>query len=211
MIIDSSYKNICTLPITDGGITKEFSSTHNGTDWGWINEPNSEVRAIQDGIVREVGYCGVSSGIGYFITLEHQYSDGTHRFSGYIHLKQLPELKTGDAVTAGQIIGIRGGSPYKNSKPIYAVHLHLYTTKCTTEGYSWNTMKGLVINPFTELAFYKMKALTYTLAKQDGHNFGEVPYYYEDMIDEEIEELSEADAVISEIEVLIKNYRSSVK
>lgn len=90
--------------------------------------------AVQDGVVKEAGYS--SNDIGYYVTIEHQYSDGTKRFTGYIHLKDTPVVKAGQDVKVGQKIGVRGGSPYVNGKPKFGTHLHLYVTKPTKDGYS---------------------------------------------------------------------------
>lgn len=202
-MINVKNKTICALPLTDCGISKEYIKkdgkvTHNGTDWGWYNKPNAEVYPIQDGIVREVGYGDEASSIGYYVTVEHQYSDGTHRFTGYIHLKDKAKVKVGQEVKAGKtILGYRGGSPYKaNGTACFATHLHLYTTKCTTKAYSWSTMKSLSIDPFSELGFYRLKDISYACAKQDGHNFGTAPIYedaynYESEYEGEIKALQE--------------------
>ena len=82
--------------------------------------------AIQDGIVREAGYEGWDSDIGYYVVLEHQYSDGTKRFTGYIHMYEQPLVKVGQTVKAGQQLGYRGGSPYNAKKEAkFKPHLHL--------------------------------------------------------------------------------------
>lgn len=203
-MIKAANKYICCLISRNAGITKEFSSTHNGTDWGWMTKPYAEVYPMQDGIVREAGYEGESTGIGYYVTIEHQYDDGTHSFSGYIHLKDTPKVKKGDVVEAGKtVLGYRGGSPYiggNKSKPKYAPHIHLYTTGPTTKGYSWNTMKSLVINPFKTYTFCRLKGVEYTMGIQDGHAFGNAPIY-EEMLNndtDEIKELKEQVAKLTE-------------
>lgn len=204
-MIDYHNKNLCVFPCFNCGISKEFSSSHNGTDWAYVTSPISWVMAIQDGIVREVGYSGWDSDIGYYVTLEHQYSDGTKRFTGYIHMYEQPIVKVGQEVKAGQQLGYRGGSPYNASgKAKFGVHLHLYTTKVLTNvNYSWNNMKNNVIDPFKELTFAKLKNETYVFAKEDGHNFGASAKYYDDLlyIDEhigEIEALKKEIAVLTE-------------
>lgn len=199
-MIKAINKNIACLPTRNGGITKPFSSNHNGTDWGWTTVPYSEVYPIQDGVVREVGYEGVNSGIGYYVTIEHQYDDGTHSFSGYIHLKELPKVKKGDLVEAGKtVLGYRGGSPYQNGKAIYGVHIHLYTTDATTIGYSWNNMRKLATDPFKIYTFCKLKDVTYNMAFSDGHNFNNAPIYEDEITDvyEELEQLKQQVARLS--------------
>lgn len=212
-MIDARNKNLCVLPVLDGGVTKEFSSSHNGTDWGWVDVANADVYAIQDGIVREAGYEGVNSGIGYYVTLEHQFSDGTKRFSGYIHLKNQPVVKVGQEVKAGDKLGVRGGSPYQaNGAQLYATHLHLYTTKVVTVNYSWNNMRNNVINPFSELTFTRMKGKKYNLAKMDGHNFGETTKYYEDLlyVDEHIGEIEKLKSEVATLTNKINELNTTI-
>lgn len=199
-MIKAINKHIACLPTRNGGITKPFSSSHNGTDWGWTTQPYTEVYPIQDGVVREVGYEGASSGIGYYVTVEHQYDDGTHSFSGYIHLKEAPKVKKGDLVEAGKtVLGIRGGSPYQNGKAMYGVHIHLYTTAPTTVGYSWNNMRKLATDPFKIYKFCKLKGVDYSMAVSDGHNFNNAPIYEDEIISDyaEIQQLKEQVARLS--------------
>ena len=208
-MIDLKFKDIAHLPLRDAGITKKFSSTHNGSDWGWIDNPYSDVMSVQDGIVKEAGYS--SNGIGYYVTIEHQYSDGTKRFTGYIHLKESPIVKKGQEVKAGQKIGIRGGSPYKNGKAQYGVHLHLYVTRPTTEKYSWNKMKELVVDPMTQFKWGKPDGIT-VYGVQDGYKMGDYPLY-SDLIkenDEVIEltnELEEKNELIKKLQDVISKIK----
>lgn len=172
MAIPTRDKNILLLPVTDGGVTQPFNmpgfagynsanSNHNGLDLGWSKTQYCNILACQDGTVKQV--LVDNSTCGHGIVLQHDYEDGTHRWTGYIHLKSAPTLKVGAKVKQGDVIGIRGGSPYVDGKAKYGIHLHLYVTDCNTLTYTWNTMKAHVLDPYPLL--YKSKKVTYnTLA-----------------------------------------------
>lgn len=208
-MIDVKFKDIAQLPLKDAGITKKFSSSHNGVDAGWINNPYADVMAVQDGIVKEVGYS--TNDIGNYVTIEHTYSDGTKRFTGYIHLKETPVVKAGQEVKVGQKIGVRGGSPYINGKAKFGVHLHLYVTKPTTEKYSWNKMKELVVDPMTQFKWGKPSGST-AYGVQDGYKMGNYPLY-SDLIKEDDEitklkkELEEKNALIKKLQDIISKIK----
>ena len=185
-MIDFHNKDLAVFPCFNLGVGKKFTGTakgkHNGQDWMWTTKPYSWVMAIQDGIVREVGYGNGSSRVGWYVTLEHQYSDGTKRFSGYIHLYEKPVVKVGQEVKAGQQLGFRGGSPYNSKgKAIFDPHLHLYVTKPVTCNYSWDNMRKYADDPL-KLTYSKLKGETYDFAKKDGYNFGATAKYYEDLL-----------------------------
>lgn len=170
MAIPTKDKNILLLPVTDGGVTQTFNMPgfagydssrvkHNGLDLGWTKTQYCNILACQDGTVKQVLVNNSSCGNG--IVLQHDYADGTHRWTGYIHLKSAPTLKVGAKVKQGDVIGIRGGSPYVDGKAKYGIHLHLYVTDCNTLTYSWDTMKAHVLNPYPLL--YKSKKVTYNV------------------------------------------------
>lgn len=212
-MIEIQNKNLAVLCVRDGGITKPFSSSHNGCDWGWVNVAYDDVYAIQEGIVREAGYEGVSSGIGWYVTLEHNYADSTKRITGYIHLKEKPLVSVGEKVKAGQKIGVRGGSPYQsNGSQLYGTHLHLYVTKPITVNYSWNNMKNNVVDPMKELTWTRMKGVKYNLAKQDGYNLGETTKYYEDLlfVDPHISQIEALQEEIVRLNNSIEDYKKTL-
>lgn len=171
-MIPTKAKGVYLLPVLDGWVSNPFNMpnhagydkskpNHNGIDIGYTHgHPYVNVMACQDGTVMEV--FNNNSSVGNGICLQHDYADGTHSWTAYIHLKDKPTHKVGAKVKQGEVIGVRGGSPYINGKAKYGVHLHLYMTKPVTSKYTWNTMKANVIDPFPHL--YKSKALTYTLA-----------------------------------------------
>lgn len=170
MAIPIRAKNILLLPVTDGGITQPFNmpgfpsynsnkAKHNGLDLGWNANKYCNILACQDGKVVQVINNDVSGSRGNGVVLQHDYADGTHRWTGYIHLKNTPTVKVGQIVKQGDVIGVRGGSPYINGSPKYGVHLHLYTTKVVTASYTWNTLLNNVVDPLPLL--YRSKNVTY--------------------------------------------------
>lgn len=167
-MIPTKDKNLLLLPVTDGGVTQPFNmkgfagynankATHNGLDIGWCNHQYADILACQDGTVMAV--LNNNSSVGNAIVLQHDYDDGTHRWTGYIHLQKVPTLKVGASVKQGDKVGVRGGSPYVNGKAKYGVHLHLYVTKPVTVKYTWDNMKANVVDPYPLL--YRSKAIKY--------------------------------------------------
>lgn len=193
-------KNLAVFPCFNLGAGKRFTGTgvgqHNGLDWTYVTKPYTWVMAIQDGVVKEVGY--EPKEIGYYCTIEHTYDDNTKRITGYIHLYEPAIVKAGQTVKAGQQIGYRGGSPYIAKKAMYAPHLHLYVTQpiSTSIAYSWNNMKKYADDPL-KLKYTKLRAEkdNYVFAKEDGCNFGATAEIYEDClykgsdIEKQLEEL----------------------
>ena len=155
-------KNILLLPVCDGGVTKTYNKAngHLGVDFGWMQKPQCEILAVQDGTVVDNFY---SASCGNSIVLQHDYPDGTHRFTGYIHMLKVSNLKKGTKVKQGQTIGLRGNSGKSNG-----THLHIYVTEATTKPYNWDTMKQLcTFDPWP--LFYKSKKYNYTLASADKY------------------------------------------
>ena len=191
-MIPTKAKNVLLLPLIDGGITQLFNmpnhagynkskATHNGLDIGWTaGHQYTNILACQDGVVVDVFNNNASMGNG--VVLQHDYVDGTHRWTGYIHLRDKVTLKKGDEVKQGDVIGIRGGSPYINGKAKYGVHLHLYVTKAVTIKYEWAKAKENVVNPLPFL--YRSKKLTYNkLVKTEYGDISTLPFL-EDVIPE---------------------------
>ena len=192
MAIPTKAKNIYLLPVTDGGITQYFNmpgfatydekkAKHNGLDIGWTrgesgtgNHAYWPIIACQDGTV--VATYNNNSSFGNAVVLQHDFEDGTHSWTSYIHLKDKPTVKVGQKIKQAEQIGIRGGSPYVNGKAKYGVHLHLYLTKATKAKYTWDTMKANVIDPLPML--YRSKKLKYNILVND---IAKLPYL-EDVI-----------------------------
>ena len=172
MTISTRDKNILLLPVTDGGVTQKFNmpghagydsskAKHNGLDLGWTKTQYCNILACQDGVVKQVIKNDVSGNRGNGIVLQHDYADGTHRWTGYIHLKNAPTLKVGDVVKQGDVIGVRGGSPYIDGKQKYGTHLHLYVTNAVKDTYTWALLLANVVDPMPFL--YKSKKVTYNV------------------------------------------------
>lgn len=207
-MIPTKDKGIYLLPLTDGGITQLFNmpnhagydktkATHNGLDIGWTTKQDTNILACADGTVVDVFVN--NSTMGHGVVLQHDFEDNTHSWTGYIHLKNPVTLKKGDKVKRGDVLGVRGGSPYgayktvdgkkvwywvKNSttNPRYGVHLHLYVTKAVTTAYTWAKAKENVIDPLPHL--YRSKAITYNkLVKTKYGDISTLPYI-EDVIPE---------------------------
>lgn len=194
-MIPANDKDILLLPVTDGGVTNPFNmpgfpgynskkAQHNGLDIGWVTTQYCNVLACQEGTVVFVGY---SDSIGYGVAIQHDYSDGSHRWTAYIHLKEKACVKKGDFVKQGQKIGIRGGSPYVNNKQKYGTHLHLYVSSVNKKAYTWNTMKANVIDPRPLL--YRSKAISYNWINAE---FRALPYL------EDLEKVDDLDAIKKE-------------
>lgn len=207
-MIPSNEKDILLLPVTDGWLSNPFNmpgfpgynskkAKHNGVDLGWVTTQYCDVLACQDGTVVQIINNG--SEVGNGIVLQHDYADGSHRWTAYIHEKSLPckadgtLLKKGAFVTQGQKIGIRGGSPYVNGKAKYGTHLHLYVSNVNKLTYSWNTMKANVLDPFPLL--YRSKTIAYNWLNPD---LRALPYL------EDVEGVSDIDALKNENKELQK-------
>ena len=160
-------KYILQMPVREVGVTKPFSSAHNGVDFGWIRNANQPIYACDDGKVADVFY---TSSVGNAIVIQHDYDSG-HRWTGYIHLKSLPELKKGDRVKRGQQIALMGNTGQSNGN-----HLHLYVTDITILEYTWSIMKANVIDGLPLL--YCDRKTDYVFAPDfnpQWHDFAEYP------------------------------------
>lgn len=147
----ADYKAL--FPCKEGGITKGYSSSHKGIDVGWIDEPNCDIVAIEDGVIVQAEHSANGGERGEYCVIEH--NDGKHKYwSGYLHLLTSSlKVKDGDKVTKGQVIGRRGDTGLSNG-----THLHLYMSEPIDISYSYtyNTMKAhCTFNPLNKL--YKLK------------------------------------------------------
>lgn len=143
-MVDALYKNIFLLPVKDFWVSNGYNkSNHKGIDLGYVEDKNAncDVYPIQAGKVVDVFF---SSSCGNAIVVQHDYTDGTKRYSAYIHLKEKPKLKIGALVYSlsdekPTSLGKRGNTGINPStgKP-YGIHLHFYVTEVTTKAYNWN-------------------------------------------------------------------------
>ncbi len=143
--------NILLMPVAEVGITNNFHPTkHLGTDFGWLSNAYQPIYACDDGVVVDVFS---NSSVGNSIVIQHNYGNGKHRWTGYIHLHKLPNFKIGDVVLYGQQIGIMGNTGKSSGN-----HLHLYLSDITSERYTWTKMKNnCTINPLNFLYCDKSK------------------------------------------------------
>lgn len=175
---DAFYKNIFLLPVTDFWVSNGYSANHKGIDLGYTLDEmaNCYVYPIQRGKVVDVFY---SSSCGYSIVVQHDYDDGTKRYSAYIHLKEKPALKVGALVyslsdKAPTPLGRRGntGKNPSTGKP-YGIHLHFYVTEVTTKAYDWNLISQsskYTLCTFNPKPFLKRsKGVSYTGEQQDEY------------------------------------------
>lgn len=144
---EANYKAL--FPCKEGGITKGYSSSHKGIDVGWIDEPNCDIVAIEDGVIVQAEHSSTGGERGEYCVIEH--NDGKHKYwSGYLHLLTSSLLvRDGDKVTKGQVIGRRG-----NTGLSHGTHLHLYMSEPIniSNGYTYNKMKAhCTFNPLDKL------------------------------------------------------------
>lgn len=140
-------------PTSNQRITSEFGKRefagmqfHSGVDFGAITPgvEGDELYAIADGIVKvsKVDSGNINIGYGNYIIIEHD-----EYCTLYAHLQKL-ELKVGENVKAGQVIGHMG-----NTGESTAAHLHFEIRNCAYNNpYFWTqgTYKGqflMCINP----------------------------------------------------------------
>lgn len=170
-MVDAIYKNIFLLPVKDFWLSKGYNfSTHKGLDLGYVNTPNCDVYPIQAGKVVDVF---TSASCGNSIVIQHDYDDGTKRYSAYIHLNKLPTLKVGALVYSlsdekPTPLGKRGNTGESNG-----THLHFYVTEVTTKPYSWNLISQssktslCTFNPKPFLM--RSKGVSYVGVEQTGY------------------------------------------
>lgn len=139
-----NWDDVFLLPTVDsGGITKPFiEGEHRGVDIGWADDKNTRIMCPQDAVVVDRGF---GNEVGNYIVLKHTYKDAI-RFTGYIHLKDYPDVKVGQTFEMGDYMGNArmGNSGYSRGE-----HLHLYLTKklpLSTQ-YTWDTMRLNAVDP----------------------------------------------------------------
>lgn len=178
-MIEAFFKNIFLLPVIDFWVSNGYNkSNHKGIDLGFVEDKNAycDVYPIQAGKVVDVFF---SSSCGNAIVVQHDYTDGTKRYSAYIHLKEKPKLKIGALVYSlsdakPTPIGKRGNTGINPStgKP-YGIHLHFYVTEVTTKAYNWNLISQsskTTLCTFDPKPFLRRsKGVSYVGVEQDGY------------------------------------------
>lgn len=95
-----------------------FRSFHDGLDIA--NAAGTKIFAARSGTVYEAGWC---SGFGYCVKIDH--GDGVTSIYG--HLLKRPVVKAGEAVEAGDLVGLMG-STFDRSGGGYSTGVHLHFT-----------------------------------------------------------------------------------
>ena len=108
-------------PIT--GKTKK----HSGIDISGTH--HAQVLAIADG---QVTFAGVQNGYGNCIEIKHTVN-GKTIYSFYAHLSEI-DVKVGDKVVQGQVIGLEGGDPKTDPNPGSSTGHHLHFEIRTASG-----------------------------------------------------------------------------
>ncbi|MBI4587220.1 MAG: M23 family metallopeptidase [Candidatus Rokubacteria bacterium] len=113
-----------------------YGGLHGGIDISL--EEGTPLRAIAAGQVISAGTGGLARGI--YLWLQHSPQETGLPFwvySKYQHLRDIPELKAGETVTAGQIVGLSGktGTVGRHYGPAGYPHLHLTTFAVSSDRY----------------------------------------------------------------------------
>lgn len=101
-------------------------------------EPEDEITAAMDGVVRHINNLGGESGFGRYVVLEHP-DQSPAVYTLYGHLSRITAgLRRGDRVRKGQILGIMGHTAGGYSIPRDRAHLHFEMGLCISNDFqSW--------------------------------------------------------------------------
>jgi murein DD-endopeptidase MepM/ murein hydrolase activator NlpD len=116
-------------PVDNSFNSGGFECDHDGLDIA--AEMGAEIKAIADGVVEKVGSkvdgCvgfSCNGGYGNYVVIKHQLPFGETVYSLYGHMMSQSELKVGDNVGRGRLVGLMGCTGYTQPYPC-GVHLHL--------------------------------------------------------------------------------------
>ena len=123
----------CNYTITSNYGTRKHPTTgivkkHTGIDIAGIH--HTEVLAVADG---EVTFAGVQNGFGNCIEIKH-IVNGETIYSFYAHLSKI-NVKSGDKVKQGEVIGLEGGDPESDPNPGNSTGHHLHFEIRKASGY----------------------------------------------------------------------------
>lgn len=143
------------LPLKKLGITSSFEEHKSrgtyGQDFGWFDYQGEPIYAINDGTVMEVSY---NESCGHCCWIKHNYDDKHDLWSRYLHMKEKPSVKVGQAVKREQQIGKMG-----NTGDSTGTHLHFET---------WLVPKGWKFN-WNDRSKYIVKGTDYVFAFDDQY------------------------------------------
>ncbi len=116
-------------PVDNSFIAGGFECDHDGLDIA--AGMGSEIKSIADGVVEKVGSkvdgCvgfSCNGGYGNYVVIRHQLPFGETVYSLYGHMLLQSELKVGDSIGRGRLVGLMGCTGYTQPYPC-GVHLHL--------------------------------------------------------------------------------------
>ena len=123
----------CKYTITSSYGTRKHPTTgvvkkHTGIDIAGTH--HAQVLAVADG---EVTFAGVQNGFGNCIEIKH-IVNGETIYSFYAHLSKL-NVKAGDKVSQGTVIGLEGGDPESDPNPGNSTGHHLHFEIRNASGY----------------------------------------------------------------------------
>jgi murein DD-endopeptidase MepM/ murein hydrolase activator NlpD len=155
-----------------GGVRSGGSQFHEGIDIRPVQrdrrgEPLDPVFAVMAGVVRHVSSSPGDSSYGRYVVLEHPEMTPAV-YTLYAHLARIaPEVRIGQAVTIGQVLGTMGHSSGGYSLPVDRSHLHFEIGVVVTRNFQawydrrkfgsrnehgiWNGMNLMGLDP---LAFF---------------------------------------------------------
>ena len=116
-------------PVDNSFIAGGFQCDHDGLDIAATM--GSEIKSIADGVVEKVGSkvdgCvgfSCNGGYGNYVVIRHQLPFGETVYSLYGHMMSQSELKVGETINRGRLVGLMGCTGYTQPYPC-GVHLHL--------------------------------------------------------------------------------------
>ena len=123
----------CNYTITSNYDTRTHPTTgivkkHTGIDIAGTH--HTEILAVADG---EVTFAGVQNGFGNCIEIKH-IVNGETIYSFYAHLSKI-NVKSGDKVKQGEVIGLEGGDPESDPNPGNSTGHHLHFEIRKASGY----------------------------------------------------------------------------
>ena len=123
----------CNYTITSNYGTRKHPTTgivkkHTGIDIAGTH--HTEILAVADG---KVTFAGVQNGFGNCIEIKH-IVNGETIYSFYAHLSKI-NVKSGDKVKQGEVIGLEGGDPESDPNPGNSTGHHLHFEIRKASGY----------------------------------------------------------------------------